>query len=75
MSSIDHAVDKIFEGYDKDNSGTLDTTEAAAFVKDLFSHMGKDINSEGAKYAVQLIDDNSDGHITKDELKELLKSV
>ena len=68
MSELERAIDEIFGIYDTDNSGELDTDEGAKFVRDLFSRMGKEISPQGEKYALNMMDQNGDGKISKDEL-------
>lgn len=37
---LKEAVNKVFDKYDKDNSGTLDASEVTALINDALAHMG-----------------------------------
>lgn len=41
---LQSVIDEIFPQYDKNNSGTLDTSELAAFFNDAFKRLGYKIN-------------------------------
>ena len=75
MTSLSEAIDSVFATYDKDNSGCLDTNEGANFIRDLFQLMGKNISEQGITYALEMMDQNKDGRIGKQELKVILESI
>lgn len=74
---IRKAIDQIFVKYDKDRSGTLDLTEVKTIVEEAFRQTGtkKTIAEEDVKKFVSLVDANSDGIISKDELFLVFKKA
>lgn len=60
-------IDKIFDKYDVDKSGTLDEDEMIVFFNDLFKQLGiqKTVNKQESLEAIKSIDKNFDGHIDK----------
>jgi Ca2+-binding EF-hand superfamily protein len=60
-------IDKIFDKYDADRSGSLDEQEMTFFFNDLFQslNMNITINKEQALEAIKSIDQNYDGNIDK----------
>ena len=65
-------VDKTFEKYDTDKSGTLDEQELTYFFNDLFKLLGTNVTvtREQSLEAINSIDQNSDGSVDKEELFE-----
>ena len=63
-------VDKAFELYDEDNSGTLDTEEARKYLMDWMKRNAKDEEALDIKF--EDIDENGDGEIDKAELLQFL---
>ena len=60
-------IDKIFDKYDTDKSGTLDEEEMVFFFNDLFRQLGMAItvNKQQTLQAIKSIDQNSDGGVDK----------
>lgn len=60
-------IDKIFDKYDTDKSGTLDEKEMTVFFNDLFKQMGiqKEVTSAESLDAIKSIDQNFDGTVDK----------
>ena len=60
-------IDKIFDKYDGDHSGTLDEQEMTYFFNDLFKslNMNIQVNQQQALEAIKSIDQNFDGAIDK----------
>lgn len=74
---IRQAIDQIFVRYDKDRSGTLDLTEVKTIVEEAFKQTGtkKIIGDDDVKKFVSLVDANSDGIISKEELFSVFKKA
>jgi len=64
-------IEYAFELYDIDENGTLDRTELNAVIYGMLDMLGADRrghnSQELAKECLSQLDDNKDGHITKDE--------
>lgn len=60
-------IDKIFDKYDTDHSGTLDEDEMTNFFNDLFRSLNMNIivDKQQALEAIKSIDQNYDGAIDK----------
>lgn len=60
-------IDKVFANYDRDRSGTLDSSELAGFFNDVFQMSGNQtrINQQQAMQAIKAIDANNDGKASK----------
>ena len=68
IQDIIKMADQIFLDYDKDKTGDLEKEEAKQFLMDMFKTEGMEISGKGAEYAVNAIDANNDGKISKMEL-------
>ena len=70
-------IDQIFDRYDRDRSGTLESFELANFFNDVFAMMGdpRRINQQQATQALMAIDQNNDGRANKMELFNAFKRV
>ena len=70
-------VDEVFNVYDRDRSGSLNTMELAGFFNDIFAKMGdpRRLNQQQATAALQAIDQNNDGRANKMELFNALKRI
>eukprot|EP01010_Urceolus_cornutus_P002332 NODE_2972_length_435_cov_1433.352332_g2361_i0.p1 GENE.NODE_2972_length_435_cov_1433.352332_g2361_i0~~NODE_2972_length_435_cov_1433.352332_g2361_i0.p1 ORF type:complete len:111 (+),score=49.60 NODE_2972_length_435_cov_1433.352332_g2361_i0:23-334(+) len=79
----DKEIDKLFAMLDKDKSGVLTGAEYDNFFKEATKYMLADLKKAGHDYddatisgwLKDWIDQNGDGKITKDELKQNLKAV
>ena len=71
-AEIDEAIDAIFNHYDTDKNGTLDKEEAKVFFDELFNSMGDTIPPESHVVIINSIDENGDGEISREELKEIM---
>ena len=73
-SKIDQAVNKLFEKYDADKSGWLEDGEITKIIQDVFSHLNehRTLTNEDVKKVMVALDKNSDGKISKDELREMI---
>ena len=60
-------IEQVFNRYDRDRTGTLDSNELAAFFNDVFAQMGQStrLNNQQALDALRVIDTNSDGRASK----------
>lgn len=60
-------IDKIFDKYDTDKSGTLDEEELTYFFNDLFQELGigTNVTKEQSLEAIKSIDINGDGTLDK----------
>ena len=56
-------IDTVFNKYDHDRSGQLNTAEIALFFNDVFASMGQStrLNNQQAQQALSAIDQNRDG--------------
>lgn len=70
-------IDQIFDRYDRDRSGTLESFELANFFNDVLAMMGdpRRINQQQATQALMAIDQNNDGRANKMELFNAFKRV
>lgn len=73
-------IDQVFSRYDRNYSGTLDSTELHLFFNDIFAMTGSPyrITPQQAYAAMRVIDKNGDGMASKPELflafKQILQS-
>lgn len=63
-----NAIDNIFQKYDTDKSGTLESQEIFNLINDAFKSLGKgkQVSQEDVSNFVKAIDKNGDGKIAKD---------
>ena len=63
-------IENIFNRYDTDRSGTLDTHEMTFFFNDLFKalNINMTITDQDSMNAIRSIDQNNDGSVSKEEL-------
>jgi len=71
------AVEAVFDHYDKDKSGTLESDEVKNLINDALKHMGQNraVDQAEVNQFMQAVDKNSDGKIAKPELFEIFKKV
>ena len=72
-----NAVNAVFDAYDKDKSGTLESNEITLLINDALKHMGQNrqVTQQEVNQFIQAVDKNSDGKIAKPELFEIFKKV
>ena len=72
-----NAVNAVFDAYDKDKSGTLESEEVRSLINDALKHMGqnREVTKAEVDQFVSAVDKNSDGKIAKPELFEIFKKV
>lgn len=70
-------VDKVFDKYDTDKSGTLDQNEMTIFFNELFKSLGinKQVSAQESLEAIKTIDKNFDGGVSKEELFIAFKAM
>lgn len=70
-------IDKVFDKYDTDRNGTLDSQEMTHFFNDLFRSLSINVTvtEQQAVDAIRSIDDNSDGVVSKEELFKAFKAM
>ena len=68
-------IDQIFNKYDADNNGTLDTQEMTNFFNDLFRSLNIQltVTEQQSQEAIRSIDTNFDGKVDRKELFEAFK--
>lgn len=68
--NLKQAVNAVFDAYDTDKSGTLETGEVKNLINDALKHMGqpRQVTDNEVKQFVSAVDKNSDGKIAKTEL-------
>ncbi len=61
------AVEKVFEAYDIDKNGTLDTKEVLNLITDALQYMKsiKKVTHEEVKQFIAIVDTDGDGNIAK----------
>lgn len=71
------AIDAIFNKYDTDKSGTLESNEIFNLISDAFKSLGRnrEVSQEEVNQFIAAIDKNGDGKIAKPELFEILKQL
>lgn len=75
---IRDAVNAVFQAYDKDNSGSLDSTEVGSLINDALKHMGnqqRQVTPAEISQFIKAVDVNNDGKIEKNELYDIFKKV
>lgn len=76
-TQLQNAINDIFEQYDTDNSGYLDFQEVKRIITDAFRSMNaqRNISDADVKKFLGIVDKNSDGRITKEELFGIFKEI
>jgi Ca2+-binding EF-hand superfamily protein len=71
------AVDKVFDVYDADKSGTLEVSEVTKLINDALTHMkhNRQVSEQEVKAFISAVDTSGDGKIQKPELFEIFKKV
>ena len=71
------AVDAVFQQFDKDNSGTLDSAEVRSLVNAALKQMNanRSATEKEVDALIANVDKNGDGKIGKVELYEIFKQV
>ena len=61
------AVDSVFDTYDVDRSGTLESNQIAELINDALEHMGqkRKVNHQEVYEFIRAIDENQDGKVAK----------
>ena len=67
-------IDEIWELYDEDGNGVLDTYEVRNLLSDMFLMFGELIDEGHQNQILDIIDQNRDGQINKDELTLLFNN-
>ena len=64
---LQNYIDTVFNRFDRDRSGTLDSSELASFFNSVFEMMGNPtrLNDQQARQALAGIDKNFDGKASK----------
>jgi Ca2+-binding EF-hand superfamily protein len=64
------AVDAVFNQFDADKSGYLDSNEVANLINAAFTHMkaGKKVSQDDVDQFIKAVDTSGDGKIQKPEL-------
>ena len=70
-------IQQVFQKYDRDRSGSLDAMELTNFFNDVFQQMGNQtrFNQQQAMQALRVIDKNSDGKASQQELYMAFKQI
>ena len=60
-------IDRIFANYDRDNSGTLESSELTVFFNDVYRALGNNqgVTAQQAQQALGIMDTDFNGRITK----------
>jgi Ca2+-binding EF-hand superfamily protein len=74
-NDLGNAIDLVFQKYDKDKSGSLDTAEITALITDVYAKLGKKVTEEDTKKFITVVDNNGDGKISKAELLQIFKKI
>lgn len=76
-NDLRNAVNSVFDYYDKDKSGTLESNEVTSLINDALKHMGQNrsVSQQEVDQFIKAVDKNSDGKIAKGELFEIFKRV
>ena len=71
------AVDAVFNQFDTDKSGYLDSTEVSNLINAALKHMcaGKQVSQQEVNQFVKAVDSSGDGKVQKPELFEIFKKV
>ena len=72
-----NAVNAVFDAYDTDKSGTLESNEITKLINDALKHMGQNrqVSQAEVNQFIAAVDKNSDGKVAKGELFEIFKKV
>ncbi len=72
-----NAVNAVFDAYDKDKSGTLESNEITQLINDALKHMGqgRQVSQQEVNQFIAAVDKNNDGKVAKPELFEIFKRV
>lgn len=74
--TLRQAVDVIFDKYDSDKSGFIESNELKVFFTDLAQHLGIDTPSDAdIQDALKELDTNNDGKVSREELFSFAKAL
>lgn len=69
---LDKIIDHIWYIYDTDHSGYLEVNELEIMLSDVFVQNHKKFTKEQMAIILSMLDENGDGRVEKEELKEIL---
>ena len=75
-SKLEEVVNNVFDKYDVNKNGTLDSKEIQKFLNDVYTQAGrKPSNFSEANDLVKHYDINKDGAIDKKQMKQIIKKI
>lgn len=73
---INQVIDEIWVKFDKDNSGSLNKKECLQFFNESIVVMygeSRDLSDKDFETAFKLVDQNNNGQVSRDEMREFVK--
>ena len=75
MSTPEETANKIFQQFDKDNSGSIDASEVKAMLQETYKGLNYDVTEQDITDTLKFMDTNNDGVISKQEYTEMVKKA
>lgn len=72
MSSPQEIASRIFKQFDKDNSGSIDTSEIRALLEETYKGLNHTITDQDVTGTLNFLDTNHDGSVSEQEYVDLV---
>lgn len=73
--SVEEMANHIFDFFDKDKSGTMDTKEVQAMLEETYRGLNRQVSQQDIADTIKYMDVNGDGTVTKAEYVALVKKT
>jgi len=73
--NLDQIAGQIFDKFDKDKSGTMEYCEVKALLESTYKGMSRTITDKDIQDAIEFMDTDGNGTITRQEYIDMIKST